>query len=495
MEKNNGTIVENDKEIDKEEKNAVNKQSDVETIFEMLASREVFYDQHKKEHIKVTHDGKKQCFEIKSGKFKHWLYHSCWSDRGLAISESTVTKISNILRGETMSKNLIIEMHNRVFKDDEAIWYDLSSEHAVKIQNDSWQIVDKSALIFAEYEHQKQQVYPCREGDIELILDYLNVDMNYKILFLVYLISCFVPNIPHPILVLHGEKGAAKTTAAKLLKCLIDPSQLEVMSIPHRDSDFVQTLSHHWFCNFDNISRLTNVQSDMLCKAVTGDGNVKRKLYSNDDDVFCKYRTCVCLTGISNVAEKDDLIDRCIIVNLNRITAEKRKSEEELLSYFATDKPKILGGIFDILSKAKTIRPGISLKKVDRMADFVYWGYAIAEAIGGLGESFLVQYEQIKTASNLELLSDNVACALLIRYMANKDEWTGRSGELLEKLIRESKKISMELDIRTLAAAGNRLVYELNRNKSNLEKYGKYFEIKRRVEYNYIHIKRTSITP
>jgi hypothetical protein len=65
---------------------------------------------------------------------------------------------------------------------------------------------------------------------------------------------------------------------------------------------------------FDNVSDIIDSQSDILCRAVTGAGDMKRKLFENDEDVIYNYRRIIGLNGITNAATRADLLDRGIIV-------------------------------------------------------------------------------------------------------------------------------------------------------------------------------------
>jgi hypothetical protein len=48
----------------------------------------------------------------------------------------------------------------------------------------------------------------------------------------------------------------------------------------------------------DNISGIPDWLSDALCRAVTGDGMVRRRLYENDDLTVLAFRRVVALTSI-----------------------------------------------------------------------------------------------------------------------------------------------------------------------------------------------------
>ena len=64
--------------------------------------------------------------------------------------------------------------------------------------------------------------------------------------------------------------------------------------------------------------------SDQLCRAVTGSGFTKRELYSDDNDIIYNFRRCLGFNGINLAATKADLLDRGIIMALERIPESKR---------------------------------------------------------------------------------------------------------------------------------------------------------------------------
>ncbi len=78
----------------------------------------------------------------------------------------------------------------------------------------------------------------------------------------------------------------------------------------------------------------------------------KRALYHNTKEVVLNIKAMIAINGVSVVARESDLLDRSLILELNRISAKKIKSEQELWEEFEQDRPKILGCIFRILSEA-----------------------------------------------------------------------------------------------------------------------------------------------
>ena len=105
----------------------------------------------------------------------------------------------------------------------------------------------------------------------------------------------------------------------------------------------MQQLSHHWAAYYDNLERLPNWVSDILCRAVTGEGFSKRVLYSDDDDVIYQYRRCIGLNGINVAAHRADLLERSLLLELEAIPPGKRKPENELWTEFEKARPLLFG--------------------------------------------------------------------------------------------------------------------------------------------------------
>jgi hypothetical protein len=362
-----------------------------------------------------------------------------------------------------------------VTEHDEAVWYDLVNENwqSIKVSPAGWSVVDGTPPVFKRFNHQLPQVTPEQSGDLKKLLDYVNIaDDNQKILLLVYLVSCFVPNIPHAIPVLYGSQGAAKSTFLRVLRKLIDPSKTELLTLPTRSDQLVQQLSHHWSPFYDNVTTIPVWISDALCRAVTGDGFSKRELYTNDEDVVYSFRCCLALNGINIAAQKADLLDRSILFGLERIPPEKRKDERTFWAEFENDRPVILGGIFDALSKALVIQPTIKVANLPRMADFAIWGRAIAEALGYTQDAFVKAYDENMRQQNEEAIREHPVATVVRAFMNDKEEWMGTSSELLKQLEDIAPSERVDLRQKQWPKAANVLSRRLNEAKTNLANVG-----------------------
>jgi hypothetical protein len=264
------------------------------------------------------------------------------------------------------------------------------------------------------------------------------------------------------MLVIFGAQGSSKSTFSKLTRMTVDPSMVDVVALPDKQNELVQILAHHHALFFDNVSHVSEDSSDTICRAITGSGFSKRKLYKNDEDVIYKFNRCLGINGINLVTIRPDLLERSLLIELERIDSKNRKNEKELYENFAKDLPVILGGVFDVLVKTLKIKPEIKISSLPRMADWALWGCAISEALGYTKEEFLDAYENNINRQAEMLLNENVVATAIITFMSDKDEWKSTPTELLRQLSGHAMLSGIDTYEKYWPKGANSLTHKLN---------------------------------
>lgn len=425
----------------------------------------------------------KETLSVESQEFSLWLQQIFYQATDKTIRAENLKQTISVLSAEVMfGERNYTTLYNRVGKYQNDFWYDLTNSdwEAVRISKTGWSVTDETPKLFCRYRHQTEQVKPQTDGEITEIFKYINMT-KFKTLFLCWLVSCFVPDIPHPMPIFYGEKGAAKSTTCTLLKRLIDPSALDTLQLSKDERTLIINLQQHYFLPFDNVSTISNDVSDILCRAITGGAVQQRKLFTNGEDYIFTFKRCLSVNGINNVANRADLLDRSIMFELERVSEESRKELGKVYESFEQARPKLLGALFNILSKAMEIYPNVVLGKLPRMADFCRWGYAIAEAMGGYGEEFLKEYAENQGIQNTEAINADSVAYLIVELMRFLPEWRGRISELLKKLQELAQTNGINTNSKTLPNAPNALSRRIKAVKSNLEAVG----IEYRIEDNH----------
>lgn len=381
-----------------------------------------------------------KAFNINDSEFKNLVSALFYKQEGSVLKADALRGVISTLAGDAVFGEYSVskELSHRVYRDgSECIAYDLVNDQwqMALIIPGLWDVNNEAGYTFRRLPHQKEQVMPERGGNIESVLDYVNIqDDDQKKLFLVYLVSCFISGFPHPMPYFYGPQGSAKSTISKVIRALVDPSLLEVSQFPKNEEALIHALKDHYIIIFDNISFINPDQSDTLCKAITGSAFTKRKLYTDGEMVIFSFQKLIGANGINLVAIRPDLLERSLLFPLERIDEKDRKTESEVWDSFEKEKPKIMGAIFTILSQALEIYPSIILEEKPRMADFALWGCAIAEAIGFGKEDFMRIYQSNIDSQNMEVLYQDPTAILIIELMHGVSRWEGTASNLLNEL-------------------------------------------------------------
>jgi hypothetical protein len=453
----------------------------------------LFHDEARDGYASLPINGHRETWPLRSKFFKQWLVRRFYEQTEKSPNNEAIRQALNVIEAKAVFDGPEIKLNLRVAEHEGALWYDPANDawQAVKITPDGWEIVDNPPILFRRYKNTAAQVLPQRGGSLEALRKYINPYsrggnvstsglealrkyINLKddedwLLLIALIVHAFVPGIPHAIPVFYGDKGAAKTTAQRVIRKLVDPAIRDTMTLPNDKNELVLMLMTNYAPCFDNLDGLSPWQSDMLCQAATGGGISKRELYTDTDEVILSFLRCPMLNGINLVASRDDLLDRCVLFKLERIDEEERKTETEFWREFDKDRPYILGAIFDVLAKALQIYPDVKLPVLPRMADFATWGYAIMEAAGDMGEAFLRAYRKNIAGAVEEAVTNDIVGAVIAEFMDGKEEWEGTATELLEAL---SELPSVNEKDKAWPKRPNTLTRKLNKIKSALADYG-----------------------
>jgi hypothetical protein len=396
-------------------------------------SIQLFTDLNDNPYISVEIGTHREQWTITSGKFRSWLIRRHLQGEDKVLNPADTASIVNSIKAYAEVSGMKIKLSARTAYVDGVLWYDLCDPEwrAVKITKDGWSIENEPPLVFKRLLHQNQQTEPLYGGDVDELWEFLNVQTkDQRMLYLAWLISAFIPNTPRPIAYIYGPQGSAKSTLSHFTRLLLDPAKLCVTSMPEKHDEIAQQLAHSPITFYDNVSKISAEVSDLLCKAITGSSFAKRQLYTDEDDIIFQVFTCVGINGINNVAIKPDLLERCLLFQLERPSEANRKEDSVQKAKFEVRRPYILGAIFTILSKALALHSDIKLTSFPRMADFARWGTAITQAHGESVDEFLrVLSADTENKSGAVLASHPIA-GLLDRFIESKKEWVGTVTEL-----------------------------------------------------------------
>ena len=350
---------------------------------------------------------------------------------GRVPSASALADALTVLEGRAAAKDTE-PVYLRLAQHDDCIVLDLGTAdgRCVVIDAEGWRREPRSPVLFRRTKLTSPIPVPVRDGNgLDKLRDLLNAEEKEFRLIVGWLVAALIPGIPHPILALRGEQGAAKSSTAQMLVEIIDPSPAPLRSVPRDMKQWAVAASASWAVALDNVSQIPGWLSDTLCKAVTGDGYVDRVLYSDDDVTVLAFRRAVILTSIDPGALAGDLAERLLIAELQPILDTKRRAEAEVREAFAEGRAAILAGLLDLLADVLAKLAGLSLDRMPRMADFA----RILAAVDAVqGWETLKDYLDASTDVAADVLEGDAFARAVIKLAEGAGQWTGTATELLE---------------------------------------------------------------
>lgn len=199
------------------------------------------------------------------------------------------------------------------------------------------------------------------------------------------------------------------------------------------------TASHQHVLCFDNVSSILSCLSDAFCRLSTGRGFATRTFYANDEETIFDVTKPIVLTGIGDIVQRPDLLERSIIITHPSIPEDQRRTESEIWERFQKLHPRLLGALFTRLSGMLRCRDQITLDRLPRMADFAITA-AAAEAGAGEPASFWVAYTGNQRESEASMLEAEPLGGVLLRWLPSIGEWEGSASDLLAALAEQASE-------------------------------------------------------
>lgn len=330
--------------------------------------------------------------------------------------------------------------HVRIAGHGGKVYLDLADPDSTVIEIDStgWRVCNDPPVRFRRPAGIRPLPTPSPGGEIADLRAFLNVPNDGAFsLVLGWLANCFRPDGPFPVMVLLGEQGSAKTTTARVLKRLIDPSMADTRSEPKGVHDLMIQGRNSLVVVYDNLSWLPNWLSDALCRLATGGGFSTRELYTNDEEVIFDIKRPAIVNGIDDFVTRGDLLERSLLIRHPPIPEEKRRPESEFWVEFDEAHARLLGAVLDRVSAGLRILPGLRLPRLPRMADFAAFAVACERGAGERG-TFLAAYSENQSGAHEQALDSSPLPAALVAFMEGKESWLGTASELLAALERHA---------------------------------------------------------
>jgi hypothetical protein len=202
----------------------------------------------------------------------------------------------------------------------------------------------------------------------------------------------------------------------------------------------MQVFYHHALPVFENVGSLNREQADIYCRAVTGSGVERRKLYTDTEEIILAFRRPILMNGIDIPSNRPDFLDRCLILPCTRLN--DFKAVANLDAQFEQARPRLLGSLLDLLAKTLSCLDSAPSAGEFRMADFAHLGRAVATALGKTPTDFDAAYKANRAQQHRELIEDSPFARAVIEWASSlrPSSWEGNVTDLLKLVTNEAKK-------------------------------------------------------
>lgn len=393
---------------------------------------------------------------------------------------------SEMASKKTLSENLLSHVHHkedirsfdraykRCMRLEDKLIYDLCDGNVIEITEAGYQKTskkDQGYLNLFKKDTMVKQTHPetTDESLIEMIQELTQIKSEDKLkVYVLWLVSSFFPDLKTPILMLLGEQGSGKSVLSELTKRIVDPSTNDKQHSIKKEHDFAIVMRDNYMTLFDNLSNLKSEISDAMCQSVSGGQFSTRKLYTTDTTLSIDMQAKMILNGITISNTKPDLLERSILLRLEKLTQDTLKNEETIESKFKEKLPKILHRIFTVISGVFKTLPEHEVSTSLRMNDFARYAVAIGEQLEISKEEVIRLLEENQKEVNEDVYDDPLFEGLIKVLDERNNKFHGTASDLLKDL--------KPLHLQGLPGAPNSLSAKLTRNKHNLKQIGITFE-------------------
>jgi hypothetical protein len=387
----------------------------------------------------IPYDDHREVWRVDSSGYEAWLRAAYWRAKHVGVTDTVIKSALATLTAAAVNDGDEIEIHIRAAQGDAGYYIDLcdASWRVVYVTTSGWRILERSPVFFIRNQSMRPLPEPMRGGDVGTLWQHTNIPAASRVMVLTWLLDCFRPNTPFPVLELVGEQGSAKSTTQSVLRSLVDPNKVMLRGRPKTVEDVFVAAANNWLVSYENLSSLTAEQQDAFCTLATGGGFASRQLYTNGEEHVMETKRPVVLNGIAVVATRPDLIDRVIHVDMPTIASNARRDDADTADGWHRDCAQVFGAMLDVFSAALRILPSVKLANKQRMADYERFGEAVARALGFEPGEFQRQYGESVMAGIDRALESNSVAQVLDKYLEGRSQfwtWQGTASQLYDHL-------------------------------------------------------------
>jgi hypothetical protein len=377
---------------------------------------------------------------VRSSRFRDWLTLQYFDDHKAAPSRTAVDESLGTV--EALARRCgRYTAFIRVAEQDGRIYHDLcnSDWQAVEINRHDWGVVDRLPVKFVRRDGMlplpmPERVTERQSGIEELRSFFGNLSQPHFALVVAWLMSCFRDTGAYPILMIHALSASGKTFLTKLLTDLIDPTVDALQRIPDDELDLIARATQAHVVGFDNVSHISNRQSDALCRIATGESFSKIKKYTDEERVIYTAKRPILLNGIPRLSERGDLANRTFLVSLQPLA--DKLTGLELNRRWLDARPRTMAGLYDGVRAALNNFDRVNLPGESRLIGPLRWSTAAEPSFGFDDHEILRAYQDSDQETLQTSYEADVVAQAVTRFVRSLSlrQWEGTSTSLWDAI-------------------------------------------------------------
>jgi len=406
-------------------------------LIEIGSAAKLFADTGGECFMQPMFGGVEPVFRIESNACREYLSAAFYSESATGCNRNSIRDALDTLKAKALHQSERHKVWLRTGAHEGAIILDTGCERWRGLQINAAGITELDRHPIKFRRAGKPHALPSLHAspDLHALFDILNVASRDRILLLAFMLQSLRPSGPYPILVLSGEQGTAKSSAARIIKRFIDPSEVPLRGAPREERDFLAGAANSWLLAFDNLSGLPDWLSDSLCKLATGGGIAARTLFSDCEEILVNIQRPAILNGIDCVPSRGDLADRSLIVELETIV--QRLPESALEQKLKSIESRVFAGLLEALAAGMRELPNVSRTNLPRLADFALFAMASERALGFEAGTFQREFKRAQASGAVSAIESSPTAEILMDLVQQRGGALAMGSAALLEEIRE----------------------------------------------------------
>jgi energy-coupling factor transporter ATP-binding protein EcfA2 len=387
-----------------------------------------------------------QILPVRSAGFRDWLTANYYSEFEAAPSALALRAALRTLEARAQyGDSPALKVDHRVsFEGDpfapSKIFLDLANPagEILEITSQGWAVTDNLRPSFRRFPGMLPLPSPLANPQSPIpdplsgLAELFNLSPTAHIRVLIWVLSALRASGPYPILVLRGPAASGKSTLARALRTLIDPSAGPLRCFPARGREVLQLALHNWILVFDQVYRIPLKISEALCAVSSGEA-IETTQPDYRDNALAQIARPIILIAPSDETQPPwtpalSLSARSLAVDLAPIP--NPRSEAAVWSDFEALRAPALAALADAVSSVLRNIREIDLGPIPRFPDSVVWAAAAAPVLG-LQPAAIV--EAVSDADSMWIGADPLRDTLYT-LLGPDPYWSGDAATLLSQL-------------------------------------------------------------